>query len=480
MKMSEPKRLHPVASIVTTGKRIRNLILPMIVLNISGGRDSKTSLLLSLILSLIAVLITLITGIMSWLRYTYRFEDDELRIEYGVFLRKKRYIPFERIQSINITEGLLQRLFGLAKVEIETAGRGDEAEAVLSAIPKGEAAQIQAYVNAAKKDALKTTAEIKPMFKLSTQKLLLLSLTSGGMGVVISAVLAIFSQLDDLIPYKNVFGGVETWAVHNIILITFIVFLGFVLLWIISFMITMLKYAGFTFVQTETDFVISQGLLEKKQMTIPLNRIQAVRIRENLIRQMLGLGTVYLESAGGSSANIEGANVMLLPIVKVKDIPAIIGPYLPEYEMTEVFKPLPRRAMWRYIFRSWYMVIPIVLLSLIFLKIWGLLSLVLLVLATIRAFLNYKSAGWGVSRDQLSLKFRSFKRTTIYMKKNKIQSLEASVSYFQRRQGLGTLEAFVKSGAVNTGGRVSDLDQADLISIYRWYSREQEAGSRPE
>ncbi|PGV46806.1 PH domain-containing protein [Bacillus sp. AFS037270] len=478
--MSEPKRLHPVASIVTTGKRIRNLILPMIFLNISGGRDSITSLVISLILSLIAVLITLITGILSWLRYTYRFEEDELRIEYGVFLRKKRYIPFERIQSINITEGLLQRLFGLAKVEIETAGSGDEAEAVLSAIPKGEAAQIQAHVNAAKQDAPKTTAEIKPMFKLTTQKLLLLSLTSGGMGVVISAVFAIFPQLDDLIPYKKVFGGVETWAVHNIMLITFIVFLGFLLLWIISLMITMLKYAGFTVVQTETDFVISQGLLEKKQMTIPLNRIQAIRISENLIRQMLGLGTVYLESAGGSSANIEGANVMLLPIVKVKDIPAIIGPYLPEYEMTEDFKPLPRRAMWRYIFRGWYVAIPIVLLSLIFLKSWGLLSLVLLVLVTIRAYLNYKSAGWGLSREQLSLKFRSFKRTTIYMRKNKIQSLEAGVSYFQDKKELGTLEVFVKSGAVNTGGRVVDMDQADLQSIYRWYSREREIGSGPE
>lgn len=478
--MSEPKRLHPVASIVTTGKRIRNLILPMIFLNISGGRDSKTSLLISLILSLIAVLITLFTGILSWMRYTYRFEEDELRIEYGVFLRKKRYIPFERIQSINITEGLLQRLFGLAKVEIETAGSGDEAEAVLSAIPKGEAAQIQAHVNAAKQDALKMTAEIKPMFKLTTQKLLLLSLTSGGMGVVISAVFAIFTQLDDLVPYKKVFGGVETWAVHNIMLITFVVFLGFFLLWIISLMITMLKYAGFTVVQTETDFVISQGLLEKKQMTIPLNRIQAIRISENLIRQMLGLGTVYLESAGGSSANIEGANVMLLPIVKVKDIPAIIGPYLPEYEITEVFKPLPRRAMWRYIFRGWYVAIPIVLLSLIFFKSWGLLSLVLLVLVTVRAYLNYKSAGWGLSREQLSLKFRSFKRTTIYMRKSKIQSLKAGVSYFQDKKELGTLEVFVKSGAVNTGGRVVDMNQADLQSIYRWYSREDEVGSGPE
>ncbi|PLS01399.1 PH domain-containing protein [Neobacillus cucumis] len=479
--MSKPKRLHPIASIVTTGKRIRNLIIPLIALIVSAGRDSKTSLQVSLILSLIAILFTFLTGILSWYRYTYRFEEDELRIEYGIFLRKKRYIPFERIQSMNITEGLMQRLFGLAKVEIETAGGGDEAEAVLSAISKEEAGRIQTHVYAAKQDStLEKAAESKPIFKLSIQQLILLSFTSGGMGVVISGVFAILSQVDDLIPYKKLFGGIESWAVHNVMLIAFIVFLGIFLTWIISLFFTMLKYANFTVVRTETDFVISQGLLEKKQMTIPLKRIQAVRIDENPVRQLLGLGTVYLESAGGSAVNLEGANVMLLPIVKINDFSSIISPYLPDYEITGVFNRLPKRAMWRYIFRSWYFVIPIVILSVIFLKSWGLLSLLLLVLLTIRAVLNFKSAGWILSKDQLSMKYGSFKRTTIYMKKNKIQSLEARVSYFQKRKELGTLEVFVKSGAVSSGGRVVDLDQAALQGIYLWYSRKKETGNGPE
>jgi putative membrane protein len=475
--MSKPKRLHPVASILKTGKRLRNLLIPLIGFNVSLGRDGGQSLLISFILSIVIIICTLFTGILSWLRYTYRFEQDELRIEYGIFIRKKRYIPFERIQSIDMTEGLLQRLFGLVKVQIETAGGGgnEEAEAVLSAISKEEAKQIQKYVAAAKNNGTKEgemEEEIQPVFKITTLQLLILSLTSGGVGVVISAVFAILSQLDKFIPYKRLFGGIETWAVHNLIFITVFVFIGFFLAWMIALVMTMLKYANFTVRKTDKDLIISQGLLEKRQITIPLKRIQAIRINENLVRQMLGYGTVYVESAGGSSANQEGANVTLLPLIKVNQIRSIMELCLPDYCITTTFTPVPKRAMQRYILRSWYIVIPICIISLIFLKVWGLLSLILLLFVTIRAILKYKAAGWRVDQQQLSVRYLTSSRTTVFMKKNKIQSLEIRESYFQRKRELGTLETFVKSGVGGAGGKVIDMEKADIRKIYNWYSRE--------
>jgi putative membrane protein len=60
-----------------------------------------------------------VIGIFSWLRFSYRVEDGELRIESGVFIRKKRYIPFERIQSLDFSEGIFQQFFGLVKVRVK-------------------------------------------------------------------------------------------------------------------------------------------------------------------------------------------------------------------------------------------------------------------------------------------------------------------------------------------------------------------------
>src|SRR5699024_1446035 len=74
-------------------------------------------------------LILLITfSILSWYRFSYRVENEELRIEYGIFIRNKRYISKNRIQSIDLTAGVVHRLFRLVQVQIETAGGGTDAE----------------------------------------------------------------------------------------------------------------------------------------------------------------------------------------------------------------------------------------------------------------------------------------------------------------------------------------------------------------
>lgn len=475
--MSEPKRLHPIASVINTVKRLRNMLIPFAAILFSGGREGRESLMISLIVAFVVILITFISGLLSWLRYTYKLENDEIRIEYGIFTRKKRYIPFERIQSIDLTEGILQQLFGLVKVQIETAGSSgdEEAEAVLSAITKAEAKLIQEYVAAAKTGGSETASQqvAKLIFKITTPELLLLSLTSGGIGVVISALFALLSQFDDFIPFKKIFGGYEDWAVHNLFLIASLVFAGFFLAWLIALVMTMLKYAHFTVVQTEKDLVISQGLVEKKQITIPLNRIQAIRISENPIRQLLGYGTVYVESAGGSIENKDGANVILLPIMKVKELSALIGPYLPEYHFTASFTPVPKRALRRYIVRSWFIPVPIAAAAIFFFKIWGLFSLLLIGIFTFWAILKYKTAGWSLDGQQLTLRFQTTNRTTVFMKKDKIQSLEIRESYFQRNKELGTIEAYVKSGLGGAGGTVVDMEKSEVEKIFGWYSKEQ-------
>ena len=93
---------------------------------------------------------------------------------------------------------------------------------------------------------------------------------------------------------------------------------------------------------------------------------------------------------------------------------------------------------------------------------------------TLWAVIKYKTAGWTLTDQQLTLRYRTFIRTTVVMQKNKIQSLEMRESYFQQKRKLGTLEAFVKSGVGGAGGTVIDMEKGDLNLIYHWYSRSKE------
>ena len=54
---------------------------------------------------------------------------------------------------------------------------------------------------------LEAAVESQTVYKITPSQLIVLSLTSGGVGVVISAVLAFFSQMDDIDSLWETFSG---------------------------------------------------------------------------------------------------------------------------------------------------------------------------------------------------------------------------------------------------------------------------------
>lgn len=306
--MSEPKRLHPITTVLNSLKILKELLIPFFAFIVFGTRGINIPFF-PLIAGVGLLLIIFISGILTWLRYTYRLEDGELRIEYGLFVRKKRYIPFERIQSIDLSEGIFHRLFRLVKMKIETAGGSgvSDAEAVLTAITKDEAKAIQDMLQHVKyPQQTESVEEEEPkdhvLYKISMKQLFILASTSGGVGVILSAIAAFVAQFDELIPYERVFEELEGLVANGVIFVTIIVFFGFLLIWILAVIAMMIKYADFTLKKVDDDLVITRGLLEKRQLTIPLNRIQGIRISENILRQPFGYASVFVESAGARLA----------------------------------------------------------------------------------------------------------------------------------------------------------------------------------
>src|SRR5690625_145320 len=138
--MSDPQRQHPVAAITKALDVIRdNFITILIVLFIGGG--DQDSLLVYWILGIIVFL--LVWGAISWYRFSFEVSEGELRIEQGVLIRKKLYLTSDRIQVIDISSGVVQRLFGLVAVEIKTAGSSSK-EAKISALSREKAEALKA------------------------------------------------------------------------------------------------------------------------------------------------------------------------------------------------------------------------------------------------------------------------------------------------------------------------------------------------
>ena len=80
-------------------KTLKEMILPLIVLVFANGlNDLGTGKwyldYVSFIIFGVLIIVFFITGIIKWKRFEYWFEDDELRIEYGLFVKKETLYSF--------------------------------------------------------------------------------------------------------------------------------------------------------------------------------------------------------------------------------------------------------------------------------------------------------------------------------------------------------------------------------------------------
>lgn len=58
----------------------------------------------------------------KWKRWGYSDSDEQLRVARGWLFRTDTIVPFKRIQHIDLGEGPVERLFGLASLTVHTAG----------------------------------------------------------------------------------------------------------------------------------------------------------------------------------------------------------------------------------------------------------------------------------------------------------------------------------------------------------------------
>ncbi|UOR13297.1 PH domain-containing protein [Halobacillus amylolyticus] len=482
--MFEPQRLHPVSAVLNFVKGLKDAIFPIIAIFFLNGNQGDGFLSwLPLLLSASFLVLILIAGIVKWFRFTYRVQEGELRIEYGLFFRKKRYIPMDRIQSLNFSEGILHRPLQLVKVSIETAGSSgiQEAEAELTAIKRSEAKRLEDIIYQRKQERPSVEEQVEGrgdgsdrslVYRMTMRNLIIMALTSGGAGVVISGVVVFFSQIIEFLPVGTIYEEVVGWLQVGVLIVGLIALLIVLIAYGISIILTVLRFGKFSVFIDGEDLIITRGLLEKKQITIPLNRIQGIRVEENIIRQPLGFATVSIISAGGSIKGDAEQQFRILPLIKRNQIKAVMESILPQYDLDVTLKRPPKRAQMSYLARCiWFPVIIAIVASLFFWPM-GLFSLLTVPIFIGVGVLNYRDAGWNVRDKQLTLSYRFMTKQTYVMKKHRIQSSRCSQSILQKRVGLSSVEVTLKTGVGKARAHCHYLEDTDIEQMMDWFRHE--------
>lgn len=473
--MYKPRNQHPTSMLFYSFHVIRFVIFPLVLYLFTMIKREDYLIWVGLALGLLLI-IAGGWGILSWARYTYQVVDGELRVNQGVIIRERRYIPQERIQAIDITENIFHRLLGVVQVNVETAG-GSEPEVSLMAVKREEAERLRKQLMTRTKEEEPSQETPLLVHRLSFQELLLAGATSDQIGIALSFLGIFSSGLDRIFEWFNPFSAFDIpldMIVDHSTAIWFAIFSVLFLLflsWIIVIGGTVFSYAGFTIQRVNGELLIQRGLLERRRSTIPLQRIQAIRIVEGVLRQPFGLVSVYVESAGyGVDADAE--STVLFPLLKRQEVKPFLQQFAPEFVGSIELKPLPQRARRRYIVRSCLpMLFPILFLSLFFFP-FGLFSLLLLIPSYFWGRLKYRDAGWSEAEGRLLMRFRRLGRITVIIPRRRIQSGTVSATPFQRRANLVTLGVTVASSAIF---RVANLEATTGESLLEWIR----TGQRP-
>lgn len=487
MMSNEQYKLHPISAVINIVKGIKELIIPILIIvftrffNKSDEDINFWTQIFPILIIVVPTVLYLFSGILKWWTFRYWFEDGELRVKYGLFVKKKRYIPFERIQNFNHKESIFHRLFGLVEVTVETAGGS---EVVLTAITKDSAKRVEIETRKAQEEKnneqineeggifeeVKVEPSSRVIHKMSTKDLLILATTSNSIGVVITGILAVYSQISEFIDVDFIIDELESLMKYGFIFIAFIIFLAFLIAWIISVVITFINNYNFTVSEQNDRLIITRGLLEKKRITIPLNRVQAIKIIENPIRQLFKLSTVVVESAGGGFEE-KDLKMTLFPLISKGKMYEPLQKLFPEYEWeTAIVRPSKKGRPFFYR-KDFFWAIPVVVLCSYYFYPYGLLSTFGLILLLLFRLWQFNSTGIAISNNQLKIVYRLFNRVTFIAQKNKIQVVESKQSFFQKRKNVTSVQATVMSHLVGTTAKAAHLDDEVGKEVLEWFKR---------
>ncbi|MBF4472011.1 MULTISPECIES: PH domain-containing protein [Flavobacterium] len=119
-----------------------------LIVGIGGGillffDNELTPFILELcILYMVLLVIVIFFSRLSFKKKGFAFRNHDVLFRHGIIATNTLVIPYNRVQHVSLHEGLISRFFGLAKVEIFTAG-GSSSDIMIPGIAKEQAENIK-------------------------------------------------------------------------------------------------------------------------------------------------------------------------------------------------------------------------------------------------------------------------------------------------------------------------------------------------
>ncbi|WP_136602197.1 PH domain-containing protein [Salinigranum halophilum] len=427
--------------------------------------------------ALLGVGVLLLVGyeVAYYQRYEYELTADTFDIHSGVFARRDREIPLRRIQNVDISRNVVQRVLGLAAVDFETAG-GSETEASLRFVSFEEAKRLQREVPRLKRStAGEEPEEPEPateLFALSDRELALVGLLSfdfrvpGVLALVLSGSVPVVSSV---LPSR----GALPVAAFVLLLVVGV----FLFSWIAGAVAAIVNYYDFHLVRTGDELQYERGLLQRYDGSIPFDKLQTLTVEDTPLKRAFGYATLLIETAGyapGQSSGGGRGSEAAVPLAE-RDRVFELANAIDAFGDPELTRP-PKRVRRRYVVR--YLLVVGALVAVLFgvdaalAGVTGLgplpfpwyLPLVFVLVIPPAAHLKWTHRGYWLGEHHVVTRNGVLKRQTKVVPYDRIQTVIDTRTVFQRRWNLATVTVDTAGSLSITGGDAAAVDVDDATA----------------
>jgi putative membrane protein len=458
-------RLHPAAIAVYAVDALRQGAFPLLVIlgvSLLGGDFDADAAIRAGMFALLGTALATLAGGFRWATTTYSLAGETVRLRTGVLSVKEVEIPFARVQAVDVEQGPIQRVFGVYKVDVQTGGGGSGGEIVLGAIDEREIEHLNRLLRrGAPQAALGEEAPPAPERRLSGRDLALAAVTSGQLGVLVpvAAGVAQMSQqlFDDPIEgERTLVGALPDGTLGWLLLAAGLVALA----WLFAALGTIVGFGGFVVRREGDELRIRRGLLQRRQATLRVVRVRAVRVVESPPRQLLGRAALRVEVIG--HAKEQAAAQTLFPLLPRDEVEPFLRELLPELaDALDGLAAPPPRALRRY-------ALPPLALSTVAggafaLAIGTAWPLAIAPLGAIYGALGFQAAGWRLREGRLTVRTRRLARSTVLAPAAGRESHDLAQTVLQRHARLADVAVAFGKGTV---ARIRHLDADDARGLW--------------
>ena len=301
----------------------------------------------------------LLLSLAIWRARTWELTSEGVRLRWGLgwgpFSRRSLTIPYEHIHTVSMNSSLLDRIFGLLTLDLDTGAAASEGDASkISGLRASEADVLRAElfrrrraagpVGEGEKDeaapAANSTERPLATFSLEGRELALAAASQMNAGSqALALVVLLVNGVNQLIEWGllDVVGrGDELVAgISPVIVPVVLAFLAAALLLgaVVSFGVNLVRYAGYRVERFEDRVVVEHGLLSRSSRALATGRVQYVAVRQGIIRQLIGYAevTAQVVAAPGEKDGEPSGSVLLHPFIRVDEVDAFLAEVLPDY-----------------------------------------------------------------------------------------------------------------------------------------------------